>query len=145
MSVRVQSEPFDMGAEVEAFTASAAGAGAVVTFSGLVRDEGGTLSAMENEANISWFLRRYPQFKLQPPMPNLGGPGLTGRGSVTSSGGEHRVEVWLDEDQASLVQRFGCGTNNAGDTVAFFIAKLQKLNSVSLDDYLNPLPQLPDG
>ena len=49
MSVRVQSEPFDMGAEVEAFTASAAGAGAVVTFSGLVRDEGGTLSAMEIE------------------------------------------------------------------------------------------------
>lgn len=49
MSVRVQSEPFDMGAEVNAFTASVPGAGAVVTFSGLVRDEGGTLSAMEIE------------------------------------------------------------------------------------------------
>ena len=49
MSVRVQSEPFDMGAEVDAFTASVPGAGAVVTFSGLVRDEGGTLSAMEIE------------------------------------------------------------------------------------------------
>ena len=49
MSVRVQSQPFEMGAEVEAFTASVKGAGAVVTFSGLVRDEGGTLSAMEIE------------------------------------------------------------------------------------------------
>jgi len=49
MTVRVQSEPFDMGAEVTAFTARASGSGAVVTFSGLVRDEGGTLSAMEIE------------------------------------------------------------------------------------------------
>ena len=49
MSVRVQSQPFDMGAEIEAFTAATPGAGAVVTFSGLVRDEGGTLTAMEIE------------------------------------------------------------------------------------------------
>ena len=49
MTVRVQKEPFDMGAEVDTFTASVPGAGAVVTFSGLVRDEGGTLSAMEIE------------------------------------------------------------------------------------------------
>ncbi|MEM8801837.1 MAG: molybdenum cofactor biosynthesis protein MoaE [Pseudomonadota bacterium] len=49
MSVRVQSEPFDMGAEVTTFTESVKGAGAVVTFSGLVRDEGGALSAMEIE------------------------------------------------------------------------------------------------
>ena len=49
MSVRVQSEPFDIGDEVRAFTGSVPGAGAIVTFSGLVRDEGGTLSAMEIE------------------------------------------------------------------------------------------------
>lgn len=49
MSVRVQSDPFDMGDEVRAFTDAALGAGAIVTFSGLVRDEGGTLSAMEIE------------------------------------------------------------------------------------------------
>ena len=49
MTVRVQSEPFNMGAEVSAFTQGVSGAGAVVTFSGLVRDEGGTLSAMEIE------------------------------------------------------------------------------------------------
>ena len=49
MVVRVQSGPFDMGAETEAFTKAAEGAGAVVTFSGLVRDEGGTLSGMEIE------------------------------------------------------------------------------------------------
>lgn len=49
MNVRVQSAPFDMGNEVNAFTANVSGSGAVVTFSGLVRDEGGTLSAMEIE------------------------------------------------------------------------------------------------
>ncbi len=49
MTVRVQSAPFDMGAEVEAFTAAATGSGAIVTFSGLVRSEGGTLSSMEIE------------------------------------------------------------------------------------------------
>ena len=49
MTIRVQSDPFDMGHEVQAFTDSVRGAGAVVTFSGLVRDEGGTLSAMEIE------------------------------------------------------------------------------------------------
>ena len=47
--IRVQAEPFDMGAEVAAFTAGVSGAGAVVTFSGLVRDEGGTLAQMEIE------------------------------------------------------------------------------------------------
>ena len=49
MSVRVQSDAFDMGAEVDAFTRSVAGAGAVVTFSGLVRDDGGALARMEIE------------------------------------------------------------------------------------------------
>lgn len=49
MEVRVQSEPFDAGAEANAFTARATGAGAVVTFSGIVRDEGGTLTAMRIE------------------------------------------------------------------------------------------------
>ncbi len=49
MTVRVQDTVFDMGTEVAAFTESVSGAGAVVTFSGLVRDEGGTLSAMEIE------------------------------------------------------------------------------------------------
>ncbi len=49
MGVRVQSAPFDMGAEVQAFTKAATGAGAIVTFSGVVRDEGGTLASMEIE------------------------------------------------------------------------------------------------
>ena len=35
MDVRVQPEPFDPGAEANAFTARVEGAGAVVTFSGL--------------------------------------------------------------------------------------------------------------
>jgi molybdopterin synthase catalytic subunit len=49
MRVAVQSAPFDLGAEVAAFTAGVRGAGALVSFTGLVRDEGGRLFAMEIE------------------------------------------------------------------------------------------------
>ncbi len=49
MRVYVQSAPFDLGAETASFAASSAGAGAVVTFTGIVRDNGGRLSAMEIE------------------------------------------------------------------------------------------------
>lgn len=41
MSVRIQSEPFDPGAETNAFLEHAAGAGAAVTFTGLVRSRPG--------------------------------------------------------------------------------------------------------
>ena len=48
--IRVQSEPFDYGGESAAFAKGAAGgAGAVVTFLGRVRDDGGKLSRMEIE------------------------------------------------------------------------------------------------
>ena len=46
--VAVQSAAFDLGAEVQAFTAGVDGAGAVVTFTGIVRPDGG-LTAMETE------------------------------------------------------------------------------------------------
>lgn len=49
MRVAVQSGAFDAGAEVATFSAGVRGAGAVVSFTGLVRDEGGRLSAMEIE------------------------------------------------------------------------------------------------
>ena len=49
MQVSVQAEPFDLGALSNAFAARVAGAGAVVTFTGLVRDNGGSLAAMEIE------------------------------------------------------------------------------------------------
>lgn len=49
MRLSVQAEAFDLGAESNAFAAQVAGAGAVVTFTGLVRDNGGTLAAMEIE------------------------------------------------------------------------------------------------
>ena len=41
--------PFDYGTECAAFAGAAAGAGAVVTFLGLVRDDGGRLARMEIE------------------------------------------------------------------------------------------------
>mgnify|MGYP001217589126 CR=1 FL=1 len=49
MRLSVQAEAFDLGAEANAFAASVPGAGAVVTFTGLVRDNAGRLSAMEIE------------------------------------------------------------------------------------------------
>ncbi len=49
MAVRVQTDAFDAGAELNAFTALVDGAGAVVSFTGVVRDVAGTLSAMEIE------------------------------------------------------------------------------------------------
>lgn len=47
--VRVQAEPFDAQAESAALTEGRADIGAVVTFAGLCRDEGGTLAALEIE------------------------------------------------------------------------------------------------
>ncbi|NTT84600.1 molybdenum cofactor biosynthesis protein MoaE [Tabrizicola fusiformis] len=49
MRLSVQETAFDLGAESNTFAAGAAGAGAVVTFTGLVRDNGGALAAMEIE------------------------------------------------------------------------------------------------
>jgi len=46
MSARVQQAPFDLAAELAGF---GAGAGAVVSFTGLVRDEGGRLTGLEIE------------------------------------------------------------------------------------------------
>ena len=50
MDIRVQSEAFDTGAELNSFSASRRNAGAVVSFTGIVRDNSaGDLQAMEIE------------------------------------------------------------------------------------------------
>jgi molybdopterin synthase catalytic subunit len=49
MSVRVQEAPFDPGAELNAFSAKGPDVGAVVSFTGLVRDVAAGLSVMEIE------------------------------------------------------------------------------------------------
>lgn len=71
MRIEVQEAPFAPGAEAEAFTAAASGAGAVVTFTGLVRGDGGmtaleiehypgmtakAIAAMVDEACLRWAL-----------------------------------------------------------------------------------------
>jgi molybdopterin synthase catalytic subunit len=49
-AVRIQAEPFDAGAEVARLGEALSGrAGAVVSFTGLCRDEGGRLAALEIE------------------------------------------------------------------------------------------------
>lgn len=47
--IRVQSQDFDLQAEIDALTAGRRDIGAVVTFTGLCRDEQGALSALELE------------------------------------------------------------------------------------------------
>jgi molybdopterin synthase catalytic subunit len=49
MAVRVQREDFDLGAELAALRAGRTDIGALVSFTGLVRDATGTLAAMELE------------------------------------------------------------------------------------------------
>ena len=49
MPVRIQTEPFDYGAECAAFAGTVRDAGAVVTFLGVVRDERGTVAKMDIE------------------------------------------------------------------------------------------------
>ena len=50
MRIAVQAEPFDLGAEANAFALGTRGAGAIVTFTGIVRDSAtGDLAAMEIE------------------------------------------------------------------------------------------------
>lgn len=48
MRIAVQSAPFDLGTEATAFAGAAQGAGAVVTFTGIVRGDG-NMAAMEIE------------------------------------------------------------------------------------------------
>lgn len=48
-TIRVQSENFDLQTEIDALTTGRADIGAVVTFSGLCRDEGASLDALELE------------------------------------------------------------------------------------------------
>ena len=49
MRLVVQAQAFDAGAELNAFTAGVVGAGAVVSFTGIVRDASAKLKAMEIE------------------------------------------------------------------------------------------------
>jgi len=48
-TVRIQPNDFDLAVEVAALTEDRADVGAVVTFTGLCRDEGGSLAALELE------------------------------------------------------------------------------------------------
>lgn len=48
-TIRVQAEDFDAAAEARLLTGNDLSIGAVVTFTGLCRDDGGTLSALELE------------------------------------------------------------------------------------------------
>ncbi len=47
--IRVQTEDFDLQTEIDRLSHATKGIGAIVTFTGLCRDEGGTLAALELE------------------------------------------------------------------------------------------------
>lgn len=97
-----------------------------------------TMNPAENEANVRWFLDRYPQLQLVPQVPQLGGPGLVGHAEVPHSGGGRRTEQWLTEDEAALVQRFD--TSVGVDAIAFFVAKFKKTAEIAEDDAFVPVP-----
>ncbi len=48
-TIRIQAEPFELAAETAALTGGRADIGALVAFTGLCRDEGGRLAALELE------------------------------------------------------------------------------------------------
>jgi molybdopterin synthase catalytic subunit len=82
MQIIVSEARFDPGEKLSAFTDAAKGAGAIVSFTGLVRDEGGTLSRMEIE--------HYP--------------GMTERALETIT--REAIERWSLAD-ALVIHRFG--------------------------------------
>ena len=49
IAVRVQADPFDVAAEIAAVSAGRTDIGAITSFTGLCRDEGGVLAALEIE------------------------------------------------------------------------------------------------
>lgn len=49
MRIKVQEAPFDQAAEMARFAQNGSNTGAVVTFTGIVRDDSGSLQAMEIE------------------------------------------------------------------------------------------------
>ena len=55
--VRIQAADFDVAAEIDRLR-TAGDVGAVVTFSGICRDEEGALSALELELTQAWPRRR---------------------------------------------------------------------------------------
>jgi methyltransferase NSUN6 len=91
-----------------------------------------TINPGENEGNVRWLLERYPQMRLVEQSPRLGGPGLTGGAMVPCSMGGQQREEWLDVADAAKVQRFD--TSVGVDSIAFFIAKLEKTASIPDDD-----------
>jgi 16S rRNA C967 or C1407 C5-methylase (RsmB/RsmF family) len=98
-----------------------------------------TISPMENEGNVRWLLDTYPRLALVQQEPRLGGPGLVGRWRAADEWGEARAPVgasgaaedgdlWLDEAEAALVQRFD-PRSDTDATIGFFIAKFVKLTA----------------
>lgn len=94
--MRLAKEPIDAAAELQAFTEQAEGAGAVVTFTGIVRGEDKAGGAVE-----SLFLDHYP--------------------GMTEASMDRIAAAAPDAVQAvRIVHR--CGTVRAGETVVFVAA-----------------------
>lgn len=78
-----------------------------------------TITNTENECMVAWVLEKYPNIKLVPAEPLLGGPGWTDCG--------------LTDEQRAMVQRFGPERDSLRevediyrDTIGFFIASFTK-------------------
>ena len=65
-TIRVQAEEFDAAAEAAALTRGRADIGAVVTFIGLCRDEGGALRASKSNITREWRSRKLRASRMRP-------------------------------------------------------------------------------
>ena len=95
MSVRIQAEDFDVGAEVAAIRRGNAGIGAVATFTGLVRDvnEGDSVSEMTLEHYPGMTEKSIEEIVIQ----------ARGRWNVIEARVVHRVGTLKPTDQIVLV------------------------------------------
>ncbi|KAJ3683407.1 hypothetical protein LUZ60_013634 [Juncus effusus] len=76
-----------------------------------------TINPRENESLVRYALDTYKFLSLAPQNPRVGGPGIVGRCEFD----DNRIEEWLSESEAHLVQRFDPTAET--DTIGFFIAK----------------------
>ena len=93
--IRIQAEPFEPGAELAAFASRMRGSGAIASFTGMVRSDGGSVSGLE--------LEHYPA--------------LTGK-AVEAIGDDARARFELAD--IVIVHRFG--TLAPGEPIVFVAA-----------------------
>ncbi len=126
MDARVQEAPFDFSAEVVAFQADVQNAGAVVTFTGVVRDDSGCLDhmfiehypAMTEAALQKFALQAMEKFGLEDPVHCGSLTGLTAAFNIASPVSYlqcykgRRPKTWYHTTGIHFPSNESCGTKS---------------------------------